>query len=271
MDILIDVGGTKTRLAEAVREIPRGKSFSNLFVFDTKKDFNEELETIKEWVKGIKEKKEPLRFIIGLPGTLSPEKTKLDRAPNLPLWEGVPIKKIMEETFGALAYLENDTALVGLGEGHFGAGKGYGIMAYISVSTGVGGARIVDGKIDESSFGFEPGHQIIEGKDLESQIGGRALAERFGKEPKEINDPAFWTEMARILSVGLYNIALLWSPEAIVLGGSMVRGKPGILVAEADNFTKELLKTFPHPPAIIPASLGDLGGLWGGLAYSEFL
>ncbi len=294
--------------------LAQGKHFDNLFVFGTKKEFAEELATLKEWLGGVKDeapggfaarylrnspkpptplrqgyagfsspssleqatrdsakenKKEPMRFIVGLPGTLSPEKNLLDRAPNLLLWEKIPIKKILEETFKVSVYLENDTALVGLGEAHFGAGRGFGIVAYISVSTGVGGVRIVDGKIDESSFGFEPGHQIIEGKDLELQIGGAALKHHFGKDPREITDPSVWAEMARVLSVGLYNMALLWSPEVIILGGSMVRGSPGISVAEVEKNTKELLKIFPHPPAIIPSTLEDLGGLWGGLAYGE--
>lgn len=266
MDILIDVGGTKTRVA-----ITRGKVFDNLFIFGTKKEFTEELAVLKEWLEKVKDKKEPLRFIVGLPGTLSLEKTELDRAPNLLLWEKVPIKKIMEETFNASAHLENDTALVGLGEALFGAGRGCGIMAYISVSTGVGGVRILDGKIDQSSFGFEPGHQIIEGKDLELQIGGASLKHRFGKDPREIVDPTIWTEMARILSVGLYNMTLLWSPEVIVLGGSMITGSPGIRVTEVEAYTKELLKILPHPPAIISSTLEDLGGLWGGLAYSKTL
>jgi glucokinase len=50
----------------------------------------------------------------------------------------------------------------GLGEAVFGAGKGREIVVYMTISTGVGGARIVGGKIDASAMGFEPGHQIID-------------------------------------------------------------------------------------------------------------
>jgi glucokinase len=265
MDILIDVGGTKTRVA-----IKNGRQFEHLFIFETKKDFTEELSVLQSWINEVRPVG-PLRFILGLPGTLSPEKKGLERAPNLSQWENVPIKKILEETFSASVHLENDTALVGLGEAHFGAGQGYGIMAYVSVSTGVGGVRIVNGAIDESSFGFEPGHQIIEGQDLESQIGGNALARRFNKEPKEVTDQAVWITAAHTLAVGLYNMSLLWSPEVVVLGGSMVRGVPGISIPETSTYAKELFKDFPHPPSIISATLEDLGGLWGGVAYSEFL
>ena len=59
-------------------------------------------------------------------------------------------------------YLANDSDLDGLGEATVGAGKGFNIVAYITVSTGIGGVRIVGGKIDVSTYGFEPGHQIID-------------------------------------------------------------------------------------------------------------
>ena len=39
-------------------------------------------------------------------------------------------------------------------------GEGLEIVAYHSVSTGVGGVKIEDGEISHSSIGFEPGHQI---------------------------------------------------------------------------------------------------------------
>ena len=58
--------------------------------------------------------------------------------------------------------IANDTAVVGLGEAHRGAGIGYNIVTYITVSTGVGGTRIVDGRIDRRIYGFEPGHQTID-------------------------------------------------------------------------------------------------------------
>lgn len=65
-------------------------------------------------------------------------------------------------------FLANDADLVGLGEAVYGAGKGYKVVAYFTVSTGVGGARIVNKRIDKGVFSFEPGWQYVYGQGLNS-------------------------------------------------------------------------------------------------------
>ena len=81
-----------------------------------------------------------------------------------------------------------------------GAGKGEEIVAYIKVSTGIGGVRIVDGKIDRNILGFEPGYQIIDptgtlcpicdsAGHLKSHVSGAALEARFNKRAYKITDP----------------------------------------------------------------------------------
>jgi len=51
-----------------------------------------------------------------------------------------------------------------------------------------------------------------------------------------------------------------------VLGGSMMK-KPGINLVEARKFFAQTLTIFPHPPKLLKASLGDVGGIYGALAY----
>lgn len=263
MFIVCDIGGTKTRLSLATNK----ELIGEVVTFPTEQDFETEKIKLKEVVQKMSETAKAELFICGLPGALSAEKKELVSAPNLPLWEGRNVEEELTTLLSLPVSIVNDTALVGLGEAHFGAGRGYTILAYVTVSTGVGGARIVNKKIDESVFGFEPGHQIIEGKDLESQIGGRALAKRLGKDPKEITDQGVWEEAAKTLALGLHNLTLLWSPEVIVLGGSMMLGTPGIPLSTVSLTLKELLEVFPHPPVLLLAELGDKGGLWGGVAY----
>jgi predicted NBD/HSP70 family sugar kinase len=172
--------------------------------------------------------------------------------------------------FGAAVYIENDAAVVGLGEANWGAGRGFEIVAYVTVSTGVGGAKIVNGKIDEHAIGFEPGKQIIDvntGKTLEQMISGKSLAERTGKLPKEITDEGVWDTEAWILAVGLNNMIVEWSPNCVVLGGSMITGEPAIPIIKTEKYLKEILKIFPEIPTLRKAELGDFGGLYGALAY----
>jgi glucokinase len=161
-----------------------------------------------------------------------------------------------------------------LGEATYGAGKNFNIVAYLTVSTGVGGARIVNQKLDEKSIGFEPGKQIIdvkESKTLENLISGRGLEERFNMKAKDISNPVIWQELANFLGVGLNNIIVEWSPEVVVLGGSMILGNPSISLEKAEEKLKEIFSTFSKTPPVKKAELGDFGGLWGALALLKQL
>lgn len=204
----------------------------------------------------------------GIAGPFDEKKRTLVGSPNLKDWIGKPFKETLERELQAPVTIENDSAVVGLGEAVSGSGKGYSIVAYITVSTGVGGARIVDGKIDEKVVGFEPGHQIMEansGKTLQDLVGGRSLELRTGKKPKEITDPALWDEYAKLLAYGVNNAIVHWSPQVVVLGGSMITGDPAISVEATEKYLKEILKIYPELPVIKKAELGDFGGLYGAM------
>lgn len=274
MFILFDIGGTKIRAVSADRK----KLLAPPAVVSTPKDFDEGLETLKRVIDNLA-MSEPIEAIVGgIAGPLNKEKTGLARSPNLPDWVGHDLKKSLEDRYRVPVLLENDSALVGLGEASFGAGKEKSIVAYLTVSTGVGGVRIVNGEIDENSLGFEPGHQIIDpdntlcptcdGNDLESYISGTAVEKRFGKKPYEINDPAVWDELAKFLAYGLSNTIVHWSPDVIVLGGSMMK-EVGISISSVEKHLKETLKIFPTIPEIKKAELGDFGGLYGALLYAR--
>ncbi|MFV1917705.1 MAG: ROK family protein, partial [Patescibacteria group bacterium] len=101
---------------------------------------------------------------------------------------------------------------------------------------------------------------------LEAHISGAAVEKRYGKKPYEITDDKFWDELARLLAFGLNNTIVHWSPDVVVLGGSMMK-KIGIPIDRVKFHLKKILKIFPELPEIKKAELGDLGGLHGALYY----
>lgn len=305
MHLLFDIGGTKTRVALSTDL----KKIGVLEIIPTPKNFKDGIAVLERAVlkiasgkkinpptfpRGIKlrgkdfdythsflpqsggvfGKGERIKAICGgVAGPLDKNKTKLINAPNLQGWINKPLKKELEKIFGATVYLNNDADLAGLGEAVFGAGKNKNIVVYMTISTGVGGTRIVNGKIDKSAMGFEPGHQIIpccneNGKimSLENCVSGAAFRKRYQKEPYEILDNAVWDKTAESLAYGLNNTIVHWSPDVIVLGGSMMK-KIGISVPRAAFYLKNINKIFPKPPLIKKAVLKDLGGLYGAMAF----
>ena len=101
---------------------------------------------------------------IGAPGLSNPETGILFTSPNLPGWKNVPLLAIFERKFGKKVFLINDANAAAIGELQFGAGKGARNLIYITVSTGIGGGIIIDGKIYTGFIGTagELGHMTIE-------------------------------------------------------------------------------------------------------------
>lgn len=270
--VLFDIGGTKTRVAtsEDLKTIVAEQHFK------TPKNAEEGIEAIARAAKELT--KSPVRAVCGgVRGVLSDGKEGIVDDAVLTSWVDVPIVEMLKKKLKATVYLENDAALAGLGEAHFGAGQGLDIVAYHTVSTGVGGAKIEHGEIDGNSAGFEPGRQILDidktilGEDveptLENLVSGTAVSKRTGVKPYEIaQDDAIWDQLALFLAHGLRNTILYWSPEVVVLGGSMVLGNPRILLDDIIKHTNAVLGEGIECPLIVDARLGDQSGLYGAMA-----
>lgn len=276
MYILFDIGGTKTRVAASENL----ESLSAVEKFDTPPTYVEGIRAVSDAIEKVRGDKRVVAIAGGIRGPLNHEKTGIVSETKLTDWVGRNIVNDIKKEYGAPVFLQNDAALVGLGEVWFGAGKGYNIVAYHTVSTGVGGARFVHGEIDETSVGFEPGHQVLdldktvlgvnEKPTLENLVSGAALEKRRGVKPYEISqDDHVWDQLAMYLANGLKNTIVYWSPDAIVLGGSMIVGDPRIKLDAIIQSTKKVLgDELPCPP-IFDATLKDEGGLYGAMAFLQ--
>jgi glucokinase len=272
MYILFDIGGTKMRVVGSEDLM----TFSgDPVVLETPISFDDGIILLKETIKKIAGDRKIEMIGGGIAGPVDQTRGCIVGGRNLLSWFEKPLRKELEDAFGVSVYIENDAVMVGLGEMHRGAGSRDGVGAYITVSTGVGGARFEDGAIDMKALGFEPGAEIIdpdktmcpdcESGELESYIGGAATERRMGKKPYEILNETFWDTYAKYLAYGLNNIIALWSPHVIVLGGSMILGTPAISLKHTEKYLKELLSV--PMPEIKKATLGDFGGLYGAMEF----
>jgi len=189
MIVCLDIGGTKTRVGIS----KTGESIDEHSIINTSQNFGEGIQNIQDEVKKLASDQPIAKIVAGVKGALDKEKKTLINSADLPEWKGKNIHQTLYEKFGCDVLLGNDAALAGLGEATFGPGRGKQISVYITVSTGIGGARYVDGKIDKNSFGFEPGHQII---DYESNIvcgcGGKGHLEAVSGESERRLFPAMF-------------------------------------------------------------------------------
>ena len=116
---------------------------------------------------------------VGAPGLADTEAGILYTSPNLPGWKDVPLRDILQEKFKKRAFLINDGNAAALGEYYFGAAKGTSHFIYVTISTGIGGGIVVDGKVLHGSRGFagEIGHMTIADKGPPCHCGNRGCWE----------------------------------------------------------------------------------------------
>ena len=253
-----------------------GKTISEPRVIPTPQSFDEGIQNLKKIADEITGGEKIDAAAGGLAGPLDKNKSTLISSPHLSGWVNKPIKREIETALGIPVKIENDADLAALGEASFGAGAGKNIVAYLTISTGVGGGRVVGGKIDQNSLGFEPGHQIIvpEGDPcncggkghLESYVSGSGLERIHGKKGEDITDEQVWDQVAKYLAIGLNNTIVHWSPDIVILGGAVMKS---VSLDKVKQYLKQYLTIFLTVPEITPSKLGDSAGLYGALALLE--
>ncbi|HEY6041653.1 MAG TPA: ROK family protein [Anaerolineae bacterium] len=133
---------------------------------------------------------------IGLdsPGPLDPWKGIIIETPNLPGWHNVPLKDLLQKEFGIPSFVNNDANVAALAEHRYGAGRAVRNLIYLTISTGIGGGIIIDGKVfvGAKGNGGEVGHQILDPNgppcnsghpgDLEGFAAGPSIARHAREE-----------------------------------------------------------------------------------------
>jgi len=100
---------------------------------------------------------------IGSAGPLDLKRGGLMKPTNIP-YDFVPLIEPLEDEFNLPTYLLNDCSAAAMGEKFFGAGRGHENLAYITLSTGIGGGIYVDDHmlIGKDGNATEIGHFTID-------------------------------------------------------------------------------------------------------------
>ncbi len=216
----IDVGGTKTLFAvfsAGGKILKKNKILTHKNYAHFLKDAEKELESLVE-------SKKVTAVCCAAPG-------RIDRKQGIGMdfgnlaWHNAPIKHDLKKLLPrASVFVENDANLAGLSEAIL-VHKKYKKVMYITVSTGIGGGIIIDGKIDEDFADFEPGQMVISHEDglrkWESFASGSALKKRYGLLASEINDASIWRHYSQDLAVGLQELLAVVQPEVVIIGGGV--------------------------------------------------
>jgi glucokinase len=213
---------------------------------------------------------------------------------HLPGWIDIPIVSLATEEFGVPAVLENDATAAVLGEHRYGAARGADSALYLTISTGVGGGSIIDGRLHRGAAGNggEFGHLMVRpggrlcmcGRRgcLEAYASGTSIAERAAAllatddRPSTLRAQAvvraehvsasaaagdevaveLWNETTDVLGQAVTDLVNLFEPHVVVLGGGVTRSGAQLL-----DPVRDIVRDTAMPPAAAAAriSLAALG------------
>lgn len=225
--------------------------------------------------------------------------------PNLPGWLRVPLIDHLQEALALPAVLENDANAAALGEFRYGAGKGARSIVYLTVSTGIGGGIILEGKIWHGlkDAAGEIGHMTVcpDGPlcgcgnrgCLEAMSSGTSIARRAreavvaGRKTALSAIPALtsadvvqlaqqgdpvarevWESAVTYLGIGVAAVITILAPERVVIGGGVTKAGD-FLFQPLRAYVRERVKLVPvESVAILPAALGPDVGILGAAAVA---
>jgi glucokinase len=106
----------------------------------------------------------PVAVGISMPGPLDSARGVASDPLNLPGWHEVPVAQVLTDATGLPAILERDTKVALLAEWRHGSAQGAQDAIYITVSTGIGGALVVNGQLVDGARGLagEVGHLTVD-------------------------------------------------------------------------------------------------------------
>ena len=296
MDVGIEIGGTKLQVATGD---PSTGKFDQIYRYQVDKALEAEgiLAQIEKTLLALPYP--PTRIGIGFGGPVNRTTGVIAASHQIGGWSGFELLQWFKHRFDVPVFMDNDANLAALGEAHFGAGKGYKQVFYITLGSGVGGGLVCNGAL---YHGNAPGEAEVgllqldrQGNNLESFCSGWALDAKIRKLlPALPNESALkqlvgfqqsgeakfvlpalnqsdrhaaelLSEYADTLAWGLSHVVHLFNPQIIVLGGGVSLIGEALRVQVQEALPKYLVKAFQPGPLIALAELKEETVLVGAL------
>lgn len=235
---------------------------------------------------------------VGAPGPVDVSGGRVVEPPNLPGWRDVPLRDQLAARLGRPVTLDNDANAAGLGEARFGAGRGASPLIYLTVSTGIGGAILIDDRLVHGAAGAagELGHLVLLPGGprcgcgghgcLEALASGTAIAREAAarmaprKEPWTAEDVAalaaqgdseagaILDEAMRYLGLGVAGLVNALNPARVVIGGGLTALGDRLFQPVRRAIDEHANPVAARSVTVVPAALGADVGIIGAAALA---
>lgn len=223
---------------------------------------------------------------MGIPGPIDTKNGKIIVSTNLPKLIGFPIAEYIGKHFGKPTFMDNDVKVAALGEAVLGGGKDYPIVYYVTISTGIGGALVIDQKVISGQNGHagEIGnicidrnrekYNILNVGAVENEASGTAITRKgrevFGDQIAHAGDVF---DLARsgdekalkIVDDMAYDLAMVFSaighiidPHVFVIGGGVMKGED-VFFEKMETYYRSMIHVGMQPVIFKKAVLEEPG------------
>lgn len=226
---------------------------------------------------------------------------------HIPVWRDFPLRQRLFEALNMPAIVDNDAKALALGEYTFGAGQGAKCLLTMTISTGVGGGIVVNGKLLHGASGNAGhiGHVVVarEGEVCEcgavgcltAYTSGTGMAHRartllangassslsalpveevtaknIAQAAREGDEFArkLWFEAGQSLAIAVASAANLLDLDRVVLGGGLIQAGELLFGPLRHEWKKFAHLSFSRDLNILPAGLGQGSGVIGAAALA---
>ena len=298
----IDFGATSVKIG-ALPDILKDGGAEPL-VLDTSSygSVDELISAIAEGVAGIGKRHENMIAVgCGVPGLVDFERGFVHTLTNVPGWQGIALRDILERETGLPVFVDNDANCMAYAEWRYGAAMACRNVVALTLGTGIGGGLIIDGalyrgssfaagEIGQMSIDHEgnPGPYGLPGI-LEGYIGNRQISELAatrlhecrvpdgGWSPRAVaqlaaeGDPQareLWLHVAECLGSLLSSIAWLINPDAFVIGGGVANAADLLFNPLEKKIRASVSSVISDDLRILPARFGNEAGIVGSAAQA---
>ncbi len=269
--IALDIGGTNTRVALINENYEIEKILINPTVVGNLDLF---LASVRDTIKeAIDDFTGVVAIATGVPGRVRHD-GYIYALPNVHI-TAIPLSEYLSKEFNLPVYVRNDAEVAALAEANVGPYKDFKSLYFVTISTGVGGALCIDGKLVNSSY--EVGHtmtayhnEIHEFEHMVSGTGIRRLCDMNGLNVESARDFFELVKNKHPLALRVYKdwIKMLaewiemnqdnFSPDVFTLTGGVMKSK--------DLFFEDLRRACPNS-RIEECACGQQAGLIGAAVF----
>jgi glucokinase len=219
---------------------------------------------------------------IGFGGPVKFDDQRVALSTHVGGWKDFYLTRYFSERFGVPAIMDNDANVGALGEGFHGAGRGHSPLFYMTLSTGIGGGILIDGKVlrGPDSYAGEIGHMTLVPDGPDCLCGWRGCFERmccglwlerdYGRPARELmKDPEFVKDYVVLLAQGLKAAIMILNPSRIVIGGGIAKAGDALFVPLREELRRQVTSWSQARLDVQPAALGDDSVLYGALELAK--